>query len=227
MLQAAVDEPRDELMSALGAVCGPVVDYPSDVILFRQDDQPMVVYWIAAGVVKHVRTEVDRDVIVALRSPRWLLGAASGLTQAAHVTTATTVTRCQLRSLSAADFRSAVWSQPAVSQFVHEMHARELKEQMVRAGEAVLPADTRLARLLARFIRDGMTIGSGTSLRLNSPLSREEIGQMIDVTREHVSRLLLKLQDRGLVFRRRNWLFVPSESELLVMAWPERSPPRH
>jgi CRP-like cAMP-binding protein len=200
----------------LDSLCGPPVDYPPGVTLFRQDELPRTIFLIGRGLVKHVRSVADgHEAIVALRTASSLVGSSSGVTGDPHVTTASTLIACTLRSIEAPALRRALESDWVVSQMVHHMHAREVREQFLRAGDATLPAIRRLERLLAGFVRDGLTATLSGQIRLNIPLSHEEMGQVIGVTRGHVSRLFGKLEARGLVQRGKEWTFIPPDSPLL------------
>jgi CRP/FNR family cyclic AMP-dependent transcriptional regulator len=209
-------ESEGEPRGPLDDLCGPPLDYPSGVTLFRQDELPRTIFLISRGFVKHVRNTGDgREAIVALRAGRSLVGSSSAVTSDPHVTTASTLTGCTLRTIEAAALRRALESDWAVSKLVHQIHAREVREQFLRAADATLPATRRLERLLAGFIRDGLTATRSGQMSLDIPLSHEEMGQMISVTRGHVSRLFGKLEARGLVLRRKDRIFIPPHSPLL------------
>jgi CRP-like cAMP-binding protein len=200
----------------LDDLCGPPVEYPPGVTLFRQDELPRTIFLISRGLVKHVRSVGDgREAFVALRTVTALVGSSSAVTGDPHVTTASTLTRCTLRTIEAPALRRALEADSAISQIVHRMHAREIREQFFRSADATLPAVLRLERLLAGFIRDGLTATGSGHIRLDTPLSHEEMGQIIGVSRGHVSRLFARLEAKGLVHRRKDWIFIPPHSPLL------------
>jgi CRP-like cAMP-binding protein len=206
----------EKAANPLGRICGRAVEYPRGVTLFRQDELPQTIFLIDRGLVKHVRSGPDGpEVIVALRTIGSLVGSSSAVTGDSCVTTASTLTPCTLRPIEVSAFRRAVESDPDISRLVHRMHAREVREQFLRTGDAMLPALERLARLIGGFVRAGLIVEWRGRVRLDVPLSHEEMGQMIGVGRETISRLFTRLEARGVIERRKDWIFIPAGSRLL------------
>lgn len=210
------ERPGEKAANPLGRICGRAVEYPRGATLFRQDELPQTIFLIDRGLVKHVRSSPGGpEVIVALRTIASLVGSSSAVTGDSYVTTASTLTPCTLRPIEVSAFRRAVESDPDISRLVHRMHAREVREQILRTGDAMLPASERLARLIGGFVRAGLVVEWRGRARLDVPLSHEEMGQMIGVGRETVSRLFTRLVALGVIERRKDWIFIPAGSRLL------------
>lgn len=193
--------------TAFDTLCGPAVDYPPGTTLFAQGENADVLYLIDDGVVKHVRTELcadgrTRSVLVSLRSSGSLLGATAALLGTSHVSTVSTLTRARLRQMSAPILRNAAAADLRVSRLLNEMQAWEFREQILRAGVIALPAEERMLRLLRRFVGLGLTAPWGPQVRLDVPLTHEEMGEMIGVSRETIGRLFAVLEGRGVVTRK-------------------------
>jgi CRP/FNR family transcriptional regulator len=205
----------DAFEKVVASVCGSPIELPVGSVLFRQGSRPETVFVIVRGVVKHVRAEAgSRETLVALRTPMSLVGSSASVADQTHLTTASTLTTCVVRTLGSQLFRSNLESNKDFSLYVHRLHAAESREQILRASQFAVCAADRLARLLRHFVKSGFTTQWGQYTRLDVPLNREEIGDMIGVRREHVSRVLSQLEAEGLVSRRDHWILIPASSPL-------------
>jgi CRP-like cAMP-binding protein len=84
---------------------GPTGEYSPGTTLFRQGEPVRTLYLIEDGFVKLTRAEESgHDVLIGVRSPGWLLGAASALLERPHPITAETVSACTLRRLATSDY---------------------------------------------------------------------------------------------------------------------------
>lgn len=175
--------------------------YPAKVTLFTQDSPVNDVFVLHRGLVKLTRVEEDgQEMIVGLRSPTWILGAVSLITYQAHVVTGVSVTDCNLQRVSAESFLHMFRSNAQLSWSLHRMHCAEIREQFVRMSElGCKSAQHRLEQLLRQL---ALTLKAtnpkeGESVKL--PLKHWEIAQLIAVTPEHLSRLLKKMQQDGVI----------------------------
>jgi CRP-like cAMP-binding protein len=64
---------------------GPAVEYPRDMVLYRQGGTPSTLFLIDAGIVKLVRATSDGGRVVSgFRGSPWLLGSASAIRDRSH-----------------------------------------------------------------------------------------------------------------------------------------------
>lgn len=174
---------------------GPPNSYPAGTGLFRQGDRVRALYLIEAGLVKLIRSErAGRDVLVGLRTSGWLLGTAAGILGVVHPVSAETLGVCELRQISVANLVLLAREAP-VSSWLHRMLSRELHEEIALLGQfGAMAPRRRLERILARLAKDGGETREDGSVRLMISLKQHELAQAIGATREHVGRLLARLE---------------------------------
>ena len=203
-----MDHQVQDGVGGVGTECGDAwlpllpsaLSYPAGAVLMEQGGDPGDVFYVEEGLAKLVRTGPDgREQILGLRGPGWFLGAALVLAFRAHPASAVAVTPCRLRRLTSEVFLDLMAKHEALSWHVHQMHSREVLsqfQQMVDLGTAT--SRQRLERLLRRFTGAASANGNG-GVRLSLPLKRWELASLLAVTPEHLSRLLRKLRDDGVI----------------------------
>jgi CRP-like cAMP-binding protein len=169
---------------------------PRKTRLFVQGDESTTVFVLERGWVQLIRYEcTDRPVVVAIRGADWLLGAGAVILGVPYPLTAEALTETRTYSLQATVFRSRLSDNPALADCVHQMHCREIFDQLSRLCRLrCLPVEKRLLQLASEL-----------PSALGQPeltLSQEELGDLVFATRESVNRLLHKLEAQGLVVMR-------------------------
>jgi CRP-like cAMP-binding protein len=195
----------------------PAADYAPGTTLFRQGEPVRTLHLIEDGFVKLTRAEASgHDVLIGLRAPGWLLGAAAALLDLPHPITAETVSPCTLRRLSTPDYLRLLRTDLQVAHWVQRMQARQTYEQVVLLGAfGALGARQRLERFLVRQLaRDAVTLDDGR-VQLVFKLKDYELAQAIGVSAEHLSRLFARLEADGLIARKKGRLLIPKTSRLL------------
>jgi CRP/FNR family transcriptional regulator len=197
-----------------GVIHGDVVQrarprpFPAGTDLFQQGFAADEVLLLEEGVVKLIRIEEDgRQLIVSLRSPISILGAAAAVTDEAHTATARTVTACTVRHVPAQAFRELLKTDPAASWQVHEMLSREVCEQAARLSQIACCSSRQRLELALRGLMPEAA-GSAKDVKLQTPLKHREIAELIAVTPEQLSRLLREMEQEGLLRREKGWLIL-------------------
>ena len=189
--------------------------YPVGTVLMQQGGDPGDVFYVEEGLAKLVRTDSDgREQILGLRGAGWFLGAALVLALRAHPASAVAVTPCRLRRLTRETFLDLMARHEGLSWHVHQMHSREVLsqfEQMADLGTAT--SRQRLERILRRLTKASPPSGAA-GVRLSLPLKRWELASLIAVTPEHLSRLLRRLRDDGLIRIDDGYIFIPDVRRL-------------
>ena len=190
--------------------------YPARVELFRQGSPADEVYCLDRGLVKLVRLELDGDeLIVDIGFPGSLLGSASATLQRPHPVTATALTECCVRCISADIFRQLLRANAQLSWDLHKIHSEELLDQIVRIAQlGCQSARCRLERLLWRFLSVLQPDEWNREARLQLPLRHWEIAQLIAATPPYLCSLLKELEKDGIVRRRKGWLIFPDPLKL-------------
>jgi len=194
----------------------PSQGYPAAIELFQQGSPAQEVYFVDRGLVKLIHLEQDgRELIVDLRSPGWLLGAASVIAQKPHAVTAVTLTKCHLRHLPAQLFLSLLKADAQLSWQLHQMHSREVCDQVTRVVQlGCLSARHRLENLLWQLISALELSGLQREVRLQLPLKHQEIAELIVVTPAYLSRLFSQLEAENILQRKKGWLVISDPQAL-------------
>jgi CRP/FNR family transcriptional regulator, cyclic AMP receptor protein len=207
----------------------PAAEYPAKVRLFQQGSRAECAYFVASGITKLTCVNPSgKELIVGLRGPGSLLGTAAVILSTVYPATASTVTPCSLRRVSATDLDGLLSTNLdfGLRPVLQEMQAREVHAHLELMIDVVSrTAQYRLAKLLfdAFVIRD---MHSETDRSLPIPLKQWEIAELLAVTPEHTSRVLRRLEKEGLISRKRNILFVLDAQRLasfLDETWSLRS----
>lgn len=211
------DGPRDGRTPAswLSLLPAPQL-YPAGTVLVQQGCEPYEIFFVEDGLAKLVRIDAGgREQILGLRGAGWFLGAAFVMVRRSHPASAVALTSCTVRRVSQDAFLTLLAKHPDLSWHVHRMHSREVLSQFHHMSD--LGAKTsrqRLERILRRLATLSNPDGSGEEVRLLLPLKRWELASLIAVTPEHLSRLLKRLREEGIIRVQRGWIVIPEVRRL-------------
>jgi CRP-like cAMP-binding protein len=170
----------------------PPHEYPRGVELFLQNHPASHVYFIERGIVKLSCVGPGaKEVIVSLRRRNWLLAATAVILGVAYSATATTLTKCTLRSIPAAVFAGHLTSDICLSLEVNRMLSTEIlgdRGKIVTLG--CMSAAERLRRFLRELISEEDLNDPEKKGRLELPLKSYELAEIVAVTPQHLYRLL-------------------------------------
>jgi CRP-like cAMP-binding protein len=184
-------------------------------MMLTQGDAPQLLYLVVSGAAKLIRSERDRrDVIVAIRTPGWLLGVASAVLGEPHPVSACAMGWCDVLPIPLSAFRSRDRLGPKFRHAVESMLAGELFEQVMRAGRNALPVPERIERLLVDLARTFGRETKGGGTRIGVRMTQAEIADLVVTSRESVNVALRVLEKRGDVGREGGWLVITKGSKL-------------
>lgn len=170
----------------------PLHVYPSGAELFRQNDPATQIYFIERGMVKlSCAGPGGEEVITSLRRRNWLLGVTQVIVDNVYSATATTLTRCTMRWISARAFVGQLTTDIALSVELNRMLSREIRgniEKIVTLG--CMSASERLRHFLRELISEEDLDELGKKGRLELPLRSCELAEIVAVTPQHLYRLL-------------------------------------
>ncbi len=211
----------------------PAQKYPAGIGLFKQGMMPFEVYLIEAGLVKLTHNEGNgKELVVGLRTPNWIVGAAAVILNAKHGFSAETLTGCQIRCIPAPFFLNLLHNDTEFAWHFQQVQSHELFDQLSQlVGIGCRSARHRLEQLLSQLISSlGLKAGE-IKIQLQLPLKHRELAELIAVTPEHLSRLLKKMQLEGIVQRDKGWIHIPDVRRLrsqldwtLITGNPENLP---
>jgi CRP-like cAMP-binding protein len=198
---------------AFGAFPIPMVPgqkYPAGVEVLRQAEMAKDVWIIDDGAVKLVYFDEDgREVTVGVRLKGWILGSASVILKKPSPVAAFTMTPCYLQRLDAAMFLEMLGGNSRLSSWLHKMHSQEVFDQLVSLTQAsALSAKQRLERVIAQLIQPVEDNVQIIDVRVTLPFSHRDLAGLVQVTPEHLSRLLRQLAADGLIRREKGWIIV-------------------
>ncbi len=170
----------------------PLNTYPSGVELFRQNNPATQIYFIEKGIVKLSCTGPGgQEVIISLRRRNWLLGVTHVLVDNIYSASATTLTPCAMRCISAKAFVARMTADMALSIELNRMLSREIRgdlEKIVTLG--CMSATERLRRFLRELISEEDLDKLPQKGSLVLPLKSAELAEIVAVTPQHLYRLL-------------------------------------
>jgi CRP/FNR family transcriptional regulator len=210
-LELAVNETRRIISDV-----SPSQVYPPATKLFQQGSNAREVYFINCGLVKLTRVEKGGgELIVDLRFPNWLLGAATVLVQKSHPVTAITLLECHLHRIPVETFYELLKTNVPFSLHLHRMHGYEVINHIARVAQlGCLSAQQRLENLLWQLSSALRPNEAPKELHMQLPLKYWEIAQLIAVTPEYLCRLIKKMNSEGVIRQDKGWLVVTDFQKL-------------
>jgi len=178
-----------------------VVNFPKHSTLFEEGRQPDGIYILLRGKVKlSVDLRGGRTLILGIAQPGEVLGLSAIMSGKPAEFTAETLTLAQFSFVERKEFLHLIEEHCELCVLVVEVLSHQLREavDMIHYSSGSQPAADKLASLLASWIAANGEV-SEQGLELKLPLTQEEIGQMIGVSRETVSRLLAGLEKAGIL----------------------------
>jgi len=197
----------------------PLFCCPGSTVLFAEEQQPRSILFLLEGKVKISMNSVEgRRLILGIVGPGEILGLASAVSNYPWDVTAETQVPCVIGAIPRQSFLDFLMSCPPASQNVARqlsLESRRNCDQLRTVGLAWTAA-AKLARLLLEWSGEGRQTEHG--IRFLCPLTHEEIGEHIGVSRETVTRTLHGFRSRKLVEQRGSALFVSNPRGLEIYA---------
>jgi CRP/FNR family cyclic AMP-dependent transcriptional regulator len=172
--------------------------YPARAVLFVEGQVPRGVYMLCQGQVKLTTASSEGKTILRLAEAGELLGLHSAISGDAHELTAETLQPCQVDFVRRDDFLNLLREQRDM--VVNVM--QQFSEYYRRASQQIRYLNlTTSATKLASFLLESAAQGHETpqGVRFNLNLTHEQIGQVIGVRRETITRGLAEFRCRSLI----------------------------
>ena len=179
---------------------GTLHSLPCESEIFRQDTPVDMVYLIERGLIKLSHySPTGRETLVGLRSPFWLLGAPPAIQDRLRSVTATTLNPCKLRFITRQHFNSLL-GDLTFSRFLNCVLSLEIACYIKRMiALETMSAEERIIQLLAEIITIQTLCLTNDEISLSIPLKQKQIAQILGMSPEHLSRLMSRLERRGLL----------------------------
>lgn len=178
-----------------------VINFPKHAKLFEEGGAPGGIFILLEGSAKlFVTLKGGKPLILGIAHPGEILGLSAVVSGRAAEFTAETLTSARFSFVEQKEFLRLVERNREVCVSVVELLSHQLREavEMIHYSGGSQAAVEKLAALLDSWIgQNGERADQEAELKL--PLTQEEIGQMIGVSRETVSRLLAEFEREGIL----------------------------
>jgi CRP-like cAMP-binding protein len=194
--------------------------FPPGTELLQQGIPVREVYFIKQGLVKLSRTdETGNEIIQALRSPGWIVGVYAALEEKPMPLTATTLTKCEVYRLPAAELRRLARTDAAFS-YALLLLSERIYDDVARQALLSLPnVVNRLLQFFCQFLPADPAPASG-EIQLHIPLKDGEIAQYLAINPSTLSRVYKRLEEKGVIRRRKGWTIIREPGLVLSQADP-------
>ena len=165
--------------------------YQAGQVIYLQDSPADEFYYLVRGTARsYISSQSGGERILSIHRAGDLMGEASFFDECPRVSSAVTVTDCEIVSVDRAALDRVFRQHPELALPMLQYLARTVRMLSHYVDEATfLPAGARLARHLLSGAREGVPF----------PCTHEELGFAIGASRVTVSRLLADFTRRGLV----------------------------
>jgi CRP-like cAMP-binding protein len=190
---------------------------PAKAVIFKMDTPSNAVYHLEQGLVKLVRvTSNGNQVIVGLRHRDWLIGAPAALLDKPYSYTAIAVVPSLLHGIPKKRFIDLVKMDAQFSWHVNQQLSQQISNHMKQVTAlSYLSAGKRLELFLSDMIRELESTGNYKPDSFSLPFSNQELAQILMITPEHLCRILVEMEKKGLVQRRKGNLVVTDPTSIL------------
>ena len=192
--------------------------------LFRQDDTANAVYLVLSGRARVLQASADGQA-VALRvvGPGELLGLVAALGADRYPVGAQAQGGCSAARWSGAELWALLEKSPGMATAALKMALSRLRELQEQYRElATERVEQRIARALVRLVRQaGKRVelpGGKGGVRIDMPLTRQDLAEMTGTTLFTVSRTLSGWEEAGLIATGRRRVVVRQPHRLVRIA---------
>ncbi|HZM10433.1 MAG TPA: Crp/Fnr family transcriptional regulator [Candidatus Limnocylindrales bacterium] len=192
--------------------------YPAGATLFVEGQACRGIYILCRGRVKLSATSSQgQTLIFKIAKPGEVLGLNATVSGSPHDTTAETGQACQLNFVKQADFLRFLTENRGASMHAAMHLSRECQQAYQQLRSFVMrSAPERIARLMLEWSLAGA--GMSTSHGIKVALTHDEIGQIIGMSRETVTRTLADFRKHHIAVLHGSTLLIENMSALEHLA---------
>ena len=177
-------------------------------VILLENDWGSSVYFILKGWVKIRTYNADgREVTLNILGKGELFGEMAVLDEAPRSTDVITLTPTLMGNMPARDFVELIHSEPLVGVNLLKLMTRRLRQVNRRFQRRESDSISRVADLLL-FMAEGQEIHNPTGTSIPK-LAHHELSSISGLARETVSRVLIKLENKGLIVRHQQTFCIP------------------
>ena len=192
--------------------------YPAGAILFVEGQACRGIYVLCRGRVKlSTSSSQGQTLIFKVAKPGEVLGLNTTVSGTTHEATAETGQPCQLNFVKRDDFLKFLTQHPEANMqaAIHLSHECQQAYQHLRSF-VMRSAPQRIARLMLDWSHEDSGMSSAHGIRV--ALTHEEIGQIIGMSRETVTRTLADFRKHHFAALRGSTLLIQNAAALQELA---------
>lgn len=187
--------------------------HPANQVILLENDWGGSVYFILEGWVKIRTYNLDgKEVTLNILGKAELFGEMAALDEAPRSTDVITLTPTAIGNIPAQDFVELINSEPLAGIRLSQLMARRLRQVNRRLRLRESDSTSRVADTLL-FLAEGQGIQAQTGIQLPN-LPHRELSSLSGLARETVTRVLTKLEKKGLITRNQQTLCIPDSQAL-------------
>lgn len=194
--------------------------YPKGSILFVEGQSPRGIFVLCQGRVRMSICSTDgKTLILQISEPGEVLGLSATVSGKPYELTAETMSPCQVNFVKREDFLRFLKEHSEACLRVAEQLSTKYNSacREIRALGLSQSAMQKLSKLLLEWSAKGGGDTKGEP-RLKLPFTHEEIAQMINTSRETVTRLLGDLKRRQILQAKGSTLLIRNNAALKALA---------
>jgi CRP/FNR family transcriptional regulator len=176
--------------------------FAPDTIIFLEGDPADRLWVVQAGQVKIVKQSSDsQENLLEVIVPGEMFGGA-GILFPTHPATAMAMTECVTLSLEREPYLSLIRQYPEIALRIIALLGDRLRSAMKMRALSTERVEVRLAAILLKLgDKVGTPVGAptGAGLRINLPLSRQDLADMTGTTIETAIRVMSRFRKEELV----------------------------
>jgi CRP/FNR family cyclic AMP-dependent transcriptional regulator len=172
--------------------------YKKNQLVFSQDDASNTLFYVIKGKIKIiVLSEQGKEAVIAILGPDEFFGESCLTGQVRRLSTATTMTECEMMKISKPTMLAALREEPKLSEmFLAHVLERTIRVEADLIDQLFNSSEKRLARallLLANFGNDSKP------KKVIAKVSQETLAEMVGTTRSRVSHFMNKFRKMGFI----------------------------
>ncbi len=177
-------------------------------MILLENDWGSSVYFILGGWVKIRTYNADgKEVTLNILGKGELFGEMAALEQVPRSTDVITLTPTEMGNMPARDFVHLIQTSPLAGIKLSQLMARRLRQVNRRLRCRESDSMSRVADTLL-FLAEGQGIQNQTATSIPK-LTHHELSSLSGLARETVTRVLKKLENKGLILRNQQTLCIP------------------
>ena len=187
--------------------------HPSNRVILLENDWGGSVYLIIEGWVKIRTYNLDgKEVTLNILGKGELFGEMAALDEVPRSTDVITLTPTKICSIPAQDFVELVHTQPLAGLHLAQLMAKRLRQVNRRLRLREADSMSRVADIILFLVEGQGKEGSEGTKIPNLP--HRELSSLSGLARETVTRVLMKLEKKGLINRDQDAICIPDISAL-------------